>query len=772
MVVSANLGFPRIGLKRELKKAQEAYWKGQSSQEELLKVAKDMRVRHWKLQQEAGIEHIPSNDFSLYDHVLDTIAMVGAVPERYGFDRDHVDLDLYFAMARGKQDDNSDVVAMEMTKWFDTNYHYIVPEFRQSTVFKLSTSKVVDQYKEAKSLGIETRPVLLGPVSFLLLGKSYDESDPLELLENLLPIYEEVFSQLEAEGAQWIQIDEPCLVFDLEDKAKDAYKQAYQLLAKNRKAKLLLATYFGTLGDNLGLATSLPTDGLHIDLVRAPEQLQPVLDGLGDKKWLSLGLVDGRNIWKNNLSASAKIVETVVDSLAPNRVMVSPSCSLLHSPIDLDDESTLDDEFRGWLSFSKQKLQEIALLARAENEGPEDYAKEFQQNAKTIESRNTSVRIHNAAVKKRISALTSDDAKRTSVFEQRIKTQKDALDLPLLPTTTIGSFPQTKEIRAIRSKFKKGDITREEYDAFLSKITEELVAWQDEIGIDVPVHGEYERNDMVEYFGEKLEGYAFTKNGWVQSYGSRCVKPPIIYGDVSRPEPMTVRWSSYAQSLTKKPVKGMLTGPVTMLQWAFVRDDQPRSVTCKQIALAIRDEVKDLETAGIYIIQIDEPAFREGLPLRVSARSSYLEWAVESFRISSSGIADTTQIHTHMCYSEFNDIISSIADLDADVISIETSRSAMELLDAFVEFKYPNEIGPGVYDIHSPRIPNTQEMEKLLYKALKVLNEKQVWVNPDCGLKTRNWNEVKPALKNMVQAAQNIRTEIDQRINNEMHTVA
>lgn len=766
MVVSANLGFPRIGLKRELKKAQEAYWKGQSSPEELLKVAKDMRVRHWKLQQEAGIEHIPSNDFSLYDHVLDTIAMVGAVPERYGFNGDDVDLDLYFAMARGKQDDQSDVVAMEMTKWFDTNYHYIVPEFKKSTQFKLSTSKVLDQYKEAKSLGIETRPVLLGPVSFLLLGKSYDETDPIELLDNLLPIYEEVLSQLEAEGVQWIQIDEPCLVFDLEDSAKDAYKKAYQILTSNRKAKLLLATYFGTLGDNLGLATSLPTDGLHIDLVRAPEQLKPVLEGLDDTKWLSLGLVDGRNIWKNNLSASAKIVETVVDSLAPNRVMVAPSCSLLHSPIDLDDESTLDDEFRGWLSFSKQKLQEISLLTRAENEGPEDYAKDFEQNSKSIESRNTSVRIHNIAVKKRLSSLTPEDAKRTSVFEKRIKTQEEALALPLLPTTTIGSFPQTKEIREVRSKFKKGDITQEEYDTFLSKITKELIAWQDEIGIDVPVHGEYERNDMVEYFGEKLEGYAFTKNGWVQSYGSRCVKPPIIYGDVSRPESMTVRWSSYAQSLTKKPVKGMLTGPVTMLQWAFVRDDQPRSETCKQIALAIRDEVKDLETAGIYIIQIDEPAFREGLPLRVSERPSYLEWAVESFRISSSGIADTTQIHTHMCYSEFNDIISSIADLDADVISIETSRSAMELLDAFVEFKYPNEIGPGVYDIHSPRIPNTQEMEKLLYKALKVLNEKQVWVNPDCGLKTRNWNEVKPALQNMVQAAQNVRAEVEQRANN------
>lgn len=766
MVIAANLGFPRVGLNRELKKAQEAFWKGKVSEDELQATARDLRKRHWKMQQEIGIEHIPSNDFSLYDHVLDTIAMVGAVPERYGFDGEQVDTNLYFAMARGRQDDKTDVVAMEMTKWFDTNYHYIVPEFKKNTAFTLSTSKAVDQYKEAKELGIETRPVLLGPVSFLLLGKSYDDSNPLALLDTLLPVYEKVISQLEAEGAKWIQIDEPCLVLDLDQDARDAYKKAYQQLASNRSTKLLLATYFGSLGDNTELAVSLPTDGLHIDLVRAPEQFDTVIKLLDSKKWLSLGVVDGRNIWKNDLSKTSAIIEKAADILAPNRIMVSPSCSLLHSPIDLDAETKLDDEFRSWLSFGKQKLQEVSLLSRVENEGQEGFLAEFVANANAIDSRKISTRIHNKQVQSRLAALTPEDAKRESVFAERIKAQDKALALPLLPTTTIGSFPQTQEIREMRAKFKKGDISQTDYDQFLAQITEELIVWQDEIGIDVPVHGEYERNDMVEYFGEQLEGYAFTQNGWVQSYGSRCVKPPIIFGDVSRPEPMTVRWSSYAQSLTTRPVKGMLTGPITMLQWAFVRDDQPRSETCKQIALAIRDEVKDLETAGVHIIQIDEPAFREGLPLRNAEKDSYLQWAVESFRISSAGIKDTTQIHTHMCYSEFNDIIDSIANLDADVISIETSRSAMELLDAFVEFKYPNEIGPGVYDIHSPRIPKTEEMEKLLHKALKVLDEKQVWVNPDCGLKTRHWNEVKPALVNMVEATKKVRTELEWRKHN------
>lgn len=770
MVIAANLGVARIGLQRELKKTLEAFWQGKLSEQELQNTARELRKRHWLQQQEIGIEHIPSNDFSLYDHVLDNIAMVGAVPERYHFTDDLVDTNLYFAMARGKQDNNTDVVAMEMTKWFDTNYHYIVPEFNKSTKFKLSSSKAVDHFKEARDLGIETRPVLLGPVSFLLLGKAYDETNPLDLLDDLLRVYAQLISQLESEGAKWIQIDEPCLVLDLNDAAKDAYKKAYDFFAQNSKVKLMLTTYFGELGDNTELATTLATDGIHIDLVRGAKQLDDVIKLIDTKKWLSLGLVDGRNIWRNDLKHSAKIIEKVSDQLKPNRVMVAPSCSLLHCPIDLDAESEMDTEFKSWLSFGIQKLEEVTLLSRIENEGPEDFVKEFENNAQAITSRKNSTRIHNKIVKSRVAALTAQDTKRNSEFSQRIAIQEKALNLPLLPTTTIGSFPQTKEIREIRSKFKKGDISQTEYDQFLSNITKELMAWQDEIGIDVPVHGEYERNDMVEYFGEQLEGYAFTRNGWVQSYGSRCVKPPIIFGDVSRPKPMTVKWSAYAQELTKKPVKGMLTGPVTMLQWAFVRDDQPRSETCKQIALAIRDEVKDLESANVNVIQIDEPAFREGLPLRISQRDEYLNWAVETFRISSSGINDTTQIHTHMCYSEFNDIIDSIADMDADVISIETSRSAMELLEAFVEFKYPNEIGPGVYDIHSPRIPKTEEMENLLYKALDVLEAKQVWVNPDCGLKTRNWNEVKPALANMVKAAENVRAKLKLNNKNQIET--
>jgi 5-methyltetrahydropteroyltriglutamate--homocysteine methyltransferase len=766
MVTAANLGFPRIGLNRELKKALEAYWKGTKSESELLSVAKELRASHWKLQQDAGIELIPTNDFSLYDHILDASCMLGNIPERYNWDGGEIDLDLYFAMARGRQQDGQDVVAMEMTKWFDTNYHYIVPELSTETDFKLSTTRTVDQVKEALALGIAPRPMQIGPVSYLLLGKMRDGSDAdrLSLLPKILPVYAELFTELEKAGLEHIQMGEAMLVTDLNDAEKQAFTDAYEYLASKTNLKITIATYFGGLGDNIQTAANLPVAGLHVDLVRAPEQLDEVLNALPDDKLLSIGLVDGRNIWKTNLEAAKELGQRAVQALGADRVLVAPSCSLMHCPIDLDGEDQLNTELKNWLAYAKQKLVEVTLLTDALNGTINEHA--FAENKSAIESRKNSLLVHNAKVQSRMTALTVADAKRISPFEARIKAQKTALDLPLLPTTTIGSFPQTQEIRQMRSKFKKGNISEEEYDAFLAKITEELIAWQDEIGIDVPVHGEYERNDMVEYFGEQLEGYAFSKNGWVQSYGSRCVKPPVIYGDVSRPEAMTVRWSAYAQSLTKSPVKGMLTGPITMLQWAFVRDDQPRSETCKQIALAIRDEVKDLETAGVTVIQIDEPAFREGLPLRDSERSSYLDWAVEAFRISSSGIEDTTQIHTHMCYSEFNDIINSIADLDADVISIETSRSAMELLDAFVEFKYPNEIGPGVYDIHSPRIPKTAEMEKLLYKALDVLDKGQVWVNPDCGLKTRNWDEVKPALANMVEATKNVRSELEWRKHN------
>lgn len=759
MVHAANLGFPRVGLKRELKKAQEAYWKGNASMDDLLVTAKELRMRHWIMQKEAGIDLIPSNDFAMYDQVLDTIAMVGAVPSRYNWDGSNVDLDLYFAMARGRQDGSTDVVAMEMTKWFDTNYHYIVPEFRKDTKFTLASDKVVKEFEEAKALGITTRPVLLGPVSFLLLGKAYDDLNPLDLLDQLLPVYSEVLQKLETAGAESVQMDEACLVMDLDEEAKAAYQKAFDALSNAINLKIVLTTYFGDLRDNLSLAANLPVAGLHVDLVRGADQLDEVLSALPADKTLSVGVVDGRNIWKTDLETALAKVEKATAALGSDRVIVAPSCSLLHSPVDLDVEEKLDAEFKSWLAFAKQKLAEIKLLSDAASGNKNEAA--FAENKAAVASRVTSSRIHNNVVKDRVANLTKADAKRDSVFANRIQSQIDELKLPLLPTTTIGSFPQTTEIRQMRAKFKKAEISETEYDAFLAKMTEDLMKWQDEIGIDVPVHGEYERNDMVEYFGEQLEGYAFTQNGWVQSYGSRCVKPPIIFGDVSRPEPMTVRWSSYAQGLTDNPVKGMLTGPVTMLQWAFVRDDQPRDVTCRQIALAIRDEVKDLETAHIRVIQIDEPAFREGLPLRTSDWQFYLDWAVESFRISSSGIKDSTQIHTHMCYSEFNDIIQSIADLDADVISIETSRSAMELLDAFVEFKYPNEIGPGVYDIHSPRIPKTEEMETLLHKALEVLEPRQVWVNPDCGLKTRGWAEVRPALEQMVDAARNIRAELE-----------
>lgn len=760
MVQARNLGFPRIGVNRELKKALEGYWKGDNTRQSLEASGAALRLRHWKLQQEQGIDMPVSGDFTFYDHVLNTLTMAGAVPARYGFNGGKVDLETFFAMARGQQKDGKDVVAMEMTKWFDTNYHYIVPEFEKDQQFSLSATWVIDEYKEARTAGITTRPVILGPVTFLLLGKTRDESfSALELLPKLLPVYKEVISQLKDAGADEVQIDEPYLVMDLCDNARAAYKQAYDELSG--ALPIFLTTYFGGLKDNAELAFSLPVDGLHIDLVRAPEQLDAALDLAGDKL-LSLGVVDGRNIWRADLAKATATVKKAVEKLGSDKVAVAPSCSLLHVPVDLDVETKLDAELKSWLAFAKQKLAEVSIIARAINEGEDAVAMELDENKAAMASRATSSRIHNKEVKDRLASVTEDMARRASPFDVRIQKQNEKYKLPLLPTTTIGSFPQTKEIRAKRALFRKGEISREEYDAFLEKETISTMKFQDEIGIDVPVHGEFERNDMVEYFGEKLNGYAFTKNGWVQSYGSRCVKPPVIFGDVSRSEPMTVRWSQFAQQHTDKPVKGMLTGPVTILQWSFVRDDQPRRETCDQIALAILDEVRDLEAAGVTIIQIDEPALREGLPLRRDDWREYLDWAVRSFRLSSSMVDDTTQIHTHMCYSEFNDIIDSIAALDADVISIETSRSAMELLDAFVQFKYPNQIGPGVYDIHSPRIPAREEMETLLRKALNVLVAEQVWVNPDCGLKTRGWKEVEPALKGMVDAARNLRAELEE----------
>ncbi|MBD1393694.1 5-methyltetrahydropteroyltriglutamate--homocysteine S-methyltransferase [Mucilaginibacter glaciei] len=768
-MLTQNLGYPRIGGQRELKKVCENYWAGKTGLKNVLTVGKNIRHENWQTQKNAGIDLIPSNDFSYYDHVLDHSLMFGNIPKRYNeviLKQGNEELDLYFAMARGYQKDVLDVVAMEMTKWFDTNYHYIVPEFYKDQQFRLFSTKATNEFYEAKQLGIITKPVLIGPVSYLLLGKEKEAGfDKIDLIKNLLPVYMEILNKLKDLGAEWIQFDEPFLSLDLTEKEQQVYRDTYRQLRKAfPKLKFLLTTYFERLGDNAALATSLPVDALHIDLVRAPQQLSGVLDLLPEKTILSLGVVDGRNIWKNDFVHSLAIIAQATEKLGDDRVWITPSCSLIHSPIDLNNEkneAVLTPEIKQWLAFAKQKVSEVVLLKNlaSANAGVGHHYK-LAENKHAHAARKSSVLIHNQAVKKRVAAITGQDAERNSAFTARKLKQLQLLQLPLYTTTTIGSFPQTAEVRSWRAQLKKGNITQADYDKHIAEETEKAVKWQEEIDLDVLVHGEFERNDMVEYFGEQLAGFAFTQNGWVQSYGSRCVKPPIIYGDVSRPVAMTVKWSAYAQSLTRKWMKGMLTGPVTILQWSFVRNDQPRSETCMQIALAIRDEVVDLETAGIKIIQIDEPAIREGLPLRKADWATYLHWAVKAFRISASGVADDTQIHTHMCYSEFNDIIQSIADMDADVITIETSRSQMELLDVFAGFKYPNDIGPGVYDIHSPRVPNRNEMTHLLKKARAVIPEAQLWVNPDCGLKTRGWDEAKKALIEMVAAAKEMRATI------------
>ncbi|QIL40018.1 5-methyltetrahydropteroyltriglutamate--homocysteine S-methyltransferase [Pedobacter sp. HDW13] len=764
-----NLGYPRIGSNRELKKASEQYWAGKITLAELLSKGRNIADQNWKLQQEAGIDLIPSNDFSYYDQILDMSLTVGAIPKRYNqvvLQKTNNELDLYFAMARGYQKDGLDITAMEMTKWLDTNYHYIVPEFYKNQEFNLFSGKIVNEFVRAKQLGINSKPVIIGPVSYLLLGKEKETGfDKIDLIKKLLPVYLQILTELKDQGAEWIQFDEPFLALDINEKARAAYNYVYAEIRKQfPQLKVLVATYFEGLKDNLALATGLPVQALHIDLVRCPEQLDEVLNAIPATLSLSLGVVDGRNIWKNDFEQSLAIIKKAVAQLGSDRVLIAPSCSLLHSPCDLDletNEETLTPEIKQWLAFAKQKIDEVVTLKALADETPgQEALTKLTENKNAIESRRTSTLIHNTTVKQRVSGITDKDAERENAFSIRKKTQQDILKLPLFPTTTIGSFPQTTEVRNWRAQFKKGEITPAEYDTLLKKETEEAIRWQEEIGIDVLVHGEFERNDMVEYFGEQLNGFTFTKNGWVQSYGSRCVKPPIIYGDVDRPKAMTVYWTAFAQSLTPILVKGMLTGPVTILQWSFVRNDQPRSVTCNQIALAIRDEVVDLENAGIKVIQIDEPAIREGLPLRQTDWQAYLKWAVTAFKISASGVKDETQIHTHMCYSEFNDIIQNIADMDADVITIECSRSQMELLDAFADFKYPNEIGPGVYDIHSPRVPSRAEMVQLLEKAKAVVPADQLWVNPDCGLKTRHWDETKKALIEMVAAAQEMREEV------------
>jgi len=754
-MITHSLGFPRIGIKRELKKTIENYWKGELSREELFLAAKDLRKRHWQLQKQNGIDLVPVGDFSLYDQILDMTATLGAVPERFVFEGNTVDIKTYFDMARGK----GDAAAMEMTKWFDTNYHYIVPEFEPNQTFKLSSEKIFEEVKEAIDEGYQAKPVLPGPLTYIFLGKETEAvSDRFNYLDSILKVYEEILSRLSS-PCEWIQLDEPILVLDLDSEVKEYFKETYERLTKAAgQMKILLATYFGSLGSNEELALSLPVSGLHLDLVRAPEQLDSVLKNIDSDKTFSLGVVNGRNIWKTNFDKAVGMVRKASKAIGEKKVMVAPSCSLLHVPVDLDEETALPDEIKNWMAFAKQKCNELHIIRDAAI--GKDVSNELKRNKEALQSRKESPLATNKSVQEKLQNISKEMLTRKSTFDSRIKKQNENLDLPLLPTTTIGSFPQTKEIRQLRSKFKKSEISEENYKNSIKGFIKEVIDKQEELNLDVFVHGEPERNDMVEYFGEQLKGYCFSKNGWVQSYGTRCVKPPILFGDVIRPEPMTVDWITYAQSLTDKPMKGMLTGPVTILCWSFVRDDQPRSVTCKQIALALREEVKDLEEAGIGVIQVDEPAIREGLPLRKKDWENYLQWAIDCFRLSVSGVKDETQIHTHMCYSEFNDIIEWIAKMDADVISIEASRSKMELLKAFKDFHYPNEIGPGVYDIHSPRIPSKEEMKNLIKKAIEVIPLEKLWVNPDCGLKTRNWEETIPSLRNMVEAAKELREEI------------
>ena len=758
-----NLGYPRIGIHRELKSSCERYWAGESSLEELAGAGRALRQSHWQAQREAGIDLIPCNDFSFYDQVLDLTLALGAVPPRYRELAGGADLDLYFAMARGYQRDGLDLIAMEMTKWFDTNYHYIVPEFQRSQDFSLNAGKAVGELLEAQALGINAKPVLIGPVSYLLLGKEKESGfHRLELLPRLLPVYIQLLGELMNSGAACVQIDEPFLALDLDGRTRAAYQNAFAAIARALPGlKIILATYFEGLRDNAALATSFPVHALHLDLVRAPGQLDAVLALAPAGLTLSLGVVDGRNVWKNDLSASLSLVERAVAGIGQDRVLVAPSCSLLHVPYDCTlerEEAVLPPAVGDWLAFARQKLDEVKTVALLAGGAPRpDRAPLLAENARTLESRRTSGLIHRQRVGARQGGVAPKDLRRASPFAVRQRRQQTALKLPLFPTTSIGSLPQTAEVRRLRSRLDQGKITEATYRGAIEVEIERAIRLQEEIGLDVLVHGEFERNDMVQYFGEQLEGCGFTRHGWVQSFGSRCVRPPIIFGDVERKGPMTVAFSTFAQSLTSRPVKGMLTGPVTILQWSFVRDDQPRRDTAMQIALAIRDEVLDLERAGLHIIQIDEPAFREGLPLRLADRDAYLAWGVDSFRLATSGVRDETQIHTHMCYSEFNDIIAQIAAMDADVITIETSRSQMELLEAFRHFSYPNDIGPGVYDIHSPRIPSRSEMLDLLQRALQSVPKERLWVNPDCGLKTRGWPETRAALVNMVGAARMLR---------------
>ncbi|TWT64713.1 5-methyltetrahydropteroyltriglutamate--homocysteine S-methyltransferase [Allorhodopirellula solitaria] len=760
MVKTHNLGFPRIGAARELKFALEAYWKGQSTLSELEEVGADLRQQNWRTQ--SRLDWVPVGDFSFYDQVLDMSFLLGNLPRRVR-DFSGESRDLYFRVARGRSAPSADrhdgcslgIAAGEMTKWFDTNYHYIVPEFDTDTVFSLHAAELLAQVREVRSRVFDAKPVLIGPLTYLALGKSKDATDKLSLLPRLLPVYAELLRTLAAEGVQWVQIDEPILAMDLDPEWKATFAAAYESL-RGTGVKMMLTTYFGPLQDNLAAAAALPVDGVHLDAVNAPSEVRDLIRQAPEDRVISLGVVNGRNIWKADLNATLDWLEPIAEQLG-NRLWIAPSCSLLHVPVDLALESKLDSEVQSWLAFATQKLEELQILQTALNRGRSSVQAALDANAAAVQSRRGSPRVNSPAVRAAVAKIDAQLGKRSSAYAERAKVQAGVVPLPLFPTTTIGSFPQTPEIRRVRRQFKSGAITETAYRDVMQAEIAHCIAEQESLGLDVLVHGEPERNDMVEYFGEQLDGYAFSELGWVQSYGSRCVKPPVLFGDISRPQPMTVAWTTYAQSLTDQPVKGMLTGPVTILNWSFVRDDQPRWVSCQQLALAIRSEVQDLEKAGVRIIQIDEAALREGLPLRRSQWKVYLDWAIESFRIAANGVADATQIHTHMCYSEFNDIIESIAEMDADVITIETSRSDMELLEAFRRFDYPNAIGPGVYDIHSPNIPTQEQIIGLMQKAAERIPYQRLWVNPDCGLKTRRWEEVVPALEQMVTAAKELR---------------
>ncbi len=771
MVTVHNLGFPRIGARRELKFALESYWKGASSRGELLQLGAQLRRRHWR--QQGALDYVPVGDFSFYDQVLDMSFTLGNVPDRVrGLQGDA--LDQYFRVARGRSAQDAEhhgqhheqhheqhqaccggVAAGEMTKWFDTNYHYIVPEFSAATAFRLDASRLLEQLAEAREQGVKAKPVIVGPVTYLALGKAKDGSRKLDLLDSLVAVYAQLLDMLAAQGVEWVQVDEPILATELDGDWQHAFNYTYHQL-KVCRVKLLVATYFGQLQENQYLAANLPVAGLHVDAVNGHDDIRPLVNLLPPHKVLSLGVVNGRNIWKTDLTAVLDWLEPLYRQLG-QRLWIAPSCSLLHVPVDLDGEQALDGTIKSWLAFALQKLDELQVLARALREGRAAVRDAMEANRAALACRRGSPRVHNPAVQQAVARIDAAFASRRSGYAERAARQAKLLQLPAYPTTTIGSFPQTAEIRQARAAFKAGTLDRDGYQAAMRAEIARSVREQETLGLDVLVHGEAERNDMVEYFGEQLDGYAFSQSGWVQSYGSRCVKPPILFGDIQRPRAMTVEWTTYAQSLTGKPMKGMLTGPVTMLNWSFVRDDQPRAATCRQLALAIRDEVLDLERAGVRVIQIDEAALREGLPLRKTQWGHYLDWAVGSFRIAANGVQDQTQIHTHMCYSEFNDIIAAIAAMDADVITIETSRSDMELLDAFDDFDYPNQIGPGVYDIHTPNIPSREHIVQLMKKAARRIPAARLWVNPDCGLKTRQWHEVLPALANLVAAARELR---------------